>query len=112
MHSDLRIRPEGRSVLTYETTSVEVFMDQATRSARLSNLYSINRGKGYASILLGQICAWADKNDIHLWLVARPYGSPRNALDGKNLVAFYERFGFEIRRDGPRNEMHRDPAGR
>lgn len=112
MNNELRIRPEGRSVLTYESTSMEIFMDQASRSARLSNLYSVSRGQGYASVLLGQVCAWADKNGIHLWLVARPYGSPRNGLDGKNLVAFYERFGFEIRRDAPRNEMHRDPVGK
>lgn len=90
----LNIKPDGRSVITYETSSIEIFMNPEDRSGRLSELYSVNRGQGYATGLMGMICEWADKNDVYLWLVARPYGNPRGALDFKQLVEFYERFGF------------------
>lgn len=90
----MNIRPRGRSIVTYETTSIEIFMNPEDHSGRLSELYSISRGQGYASKLMEMICEWADKNDVYLWLVARPYGNPRGALDNKQLIRFYERFGF------------------
>lgn len=100
------IKPEGRSVVTYESTSVEIFMDREDRSARLSNLFSVNRGKGYATELMKYICRWADDNGIHLWLKAKPYGTPIKALSQKELEAFYRKFGFVKELNS--NEMHRN----
>lgn len=108
--ANLRIKPDGRSVVTYETSSVEIFMDHADMSGRLSNLFSVSRGRGYATRLMELICQWADENDVHLWLIAKPYGTPLGALNPQQLVEFYGRFGF--RKSTPRsNEMHRDSKG-
>lgn len=92
--SNLRIRPDGRSIITYESSSIEIFMNSEDRSGRLSELYSVNRGQGYATKLMTLVCEWADENDVYLWLVARPYGNPRGALEMKDLIKFYERFDF------------------
>lgn len=106
-----RIKSEGRSVVTYETSSVEIFMDPTKRSGRLSNLYSISRGKGYATAILKMVCEWADTNDVYLWCVAKPYGNPRDALNLQQLVAFYEKFGFVQQKNKGKLELHRQPQG-
>ena len=107
--STLRIKPNGRSVLHYETTSIEIFMDAEEHTGRLSELYSVTRGRGYATALMQMVCDWADENHIHLWLVAKPYGNPRGALGQSQLIDFYEKFGFQVTSSkGCRYEMHRE----
>ena len=90
----LNIKPLGRSVVTYKTTTMEIFMDGL--GGRLSELYSIDRGKGYATKLMSMVCKWADANDVYLWLVAKPYGNPRDSLDKQKLIEFYKGFGFRF----------------
>ena len=107
--SELRIAPDGRSVVTYETTSIEIFMDSKDNSGRLSNLFSVTRNRGYATGLLNMICDWADENGVYLWLVAKPYGTPRGTLDPVQLVNFYKRFGFTQKPASTNNTMHRWP---
>lgn len=114
-NQNLHIKPDGRSIVTYETTSVEIFMDPTDNSGRLSSLFSVSRGKGYATGLLTMICEWADENDVYLWLVAKPYGRPRDILDQKQLMEFYGRFGFIPKPQfdvAARNVMHRRPLER
>jgi len=106
---DLRIKPSGRSVVTYETTSIEIFMDSKDRSGRLSNLFSVTRNQGYASALMRLICDWADENDVYLWLVAKPYGTPRGILSQEQLIRFYGRFGFAQKPASTRYTLYRRP---
>lgn len=102
------IKKQGRNNVVYESTSVEIFMDWDKRVGRLSNLFSVVRGNGYASKLLNDICDWADENRIDLWLVAKPFGVPRGALDQNQLIDFYEKFGFHQIPGESRNTLQRE----
>ena len=110
--TDLRIKADGRSVITYETTSIEIFMDSASNTGRLSSLFSVTRNQGYASALMQMMCDWADENGIYLWLVAKPYGTPHGTLNPQQLVNFYNRFGFTQKPAATRNTLHRKPQKR
>jgi hypothetical protein len=51
------------------------------------------RGKGYATQLLNEICMDADRERIRLWLEIAPDES--NGLDYVQLLSWYKRHGFE-----------------
>jgi GNAT superfamily N-acetyltransferase len=110
--TDLRIKPRGRSVVTYETTSIEIFMDPVENAGRLSSLFSVTRNQGYATALMNMMCDWADENGVYLWLVAKPYGTPHGTLNPAQLINFYERFGFTPKPAATRNTLHRKPQKR
>lgn len=110
--TELRIKPEGRSVIVNGSTSIEIFMDSDSNTGRLSSLFSVIRNQGYASALMQEICDWADENDVYLWLVAKPYGTPHGTLNPEQLVRFYQRFGFTQKPAATRNTLHRKPNKR
>jgi hypothetical protein len=59
-------------------------------------LFSRRTGQGHATEVLRQITAFADQEGLTLCLIAWPYGPLRKGgLTAKQLVSFYERFGFE-----------------
>lgn len=80
--------------------SAQVTMTHSdSKTAKLSNLYSQERGKGHATSLLEEVMDYADKNGISLWLEVQRYGNPRNGLDNSQLIRLYEKFGFDVLED-------------
>jgi len=49
---------------------------------------------GYGSQMMNTICDLADATGVNIWLDCAPYGSDRQHIPLKKLIAFYERFGF------------------
>ena len=85
-----------------------VYEDDHT--AMLVGLFSRNRGRGEAKIVMMDAMAHADKYDVSIWLKAQRYGDWRTSMDNDQLVSFYERFGFDLRADHSRDRiMTRDP---
>lgn len=79
----------------YESASCEVTITNDGRGL-LHRVYSKDRGKGQAKALLRHVTAWADENDLELYLCAQAYGHPvQTILDNNQLIKFYEKFGFE-----------------
>lgn len=78
--------------------------------ARLIDLYSENRGRGDATAVMTEAVTFADKHGIAIWLEAKRYGNPHNSLDNRQLMHFYERFGFDLEQNGlPTYIMTREP---
>ena len=69
------------------------------------NVPSQNRGHGFGTRLLKQICSDADKENVSLWL--EPY--PSGDLDYQALVDWYSRHGFVMTSLG---YMKRKPNGK
>jgi len=62
----------------------------------LSNLFSRHRGQGHATAVMKKVIAYADKNGLEIKLLVQRYGhTDRKALDNLQLIAFYEKFGFQ-----------------
>lgn len=51
-----------------------------------------HRGQGHGYILMTDVCAEADKEQVTLVLSAEPYP---NTMTREKLMAWYEEFGFE-----------------
>jgi GNAT superfamily N-acetyltransferase len=82
-------------------------------TAKLSNLYSELRGQGHASALMEVVMKHADDEGISLWLEVQRFGATRDGLDNETLIAFYERFGFDLVEDDRRPRwMTREPLER
>lgn len=61
---------------------------------RLHNLRSAVLAHGHASALLQIVIDWADEQGVDIQLVVQGYGR-HGILNNKQLVAFYEKYGFE-----------------
>lgn len=63
---------------------------------RVSSVHAKVRHAGHATGLLKSVIDFADKNDLELYLEAKPYGHPiHTILQLNELVEFYKQFGFE-----------------
>jgi GNAT superfamily N-acetyltransferase len=61
----------------------------------LRSLYSIKPRQGHATGLLELVTAWADRSGVTLLLTAKQYGNVHGMTD-KQLVKFYQKFGFVL----------------
>lgn len=67
----------------------------------VSHVYAKTRRQGHGTGLLKLVCDFADKNGLELYLFARGYGGPvQTMMNSRQLVEFYESFGFVNRGDG------------
>lgn len=71
-------------------------------TAKLSGLYSEERGQGHASELLMEVTRYADKHELAMWLILQRFGDPHGGLSNQQLVSFYQKFGFDILDDTER----------
>lgn len=63
--------------------------------ATLSNVFSVDRGKGHAHGVLQQVADYADRHGLELLLEARQYGySDKMSPDNAGLRRFYAKYGF------------------
>lgn len=62
----------------------------------LKDLWSDTPGEGHAKAVMEQIIEYADKENIAIQLIAQQYGPIRHGMDTKDLVIFYQKFGFEF----------------
>ena len=86
----------------YESARVYLmFDDDAETSAQVVDMMSLQRGLGHATEALKKAVSYADEKGISLRLKVQRSGNPRNTLSNEQLVAFYEKFGFEAT-DPPR----------
>lgn len=67
-----------------------------------------HRRNGYASLLMQKVCAEADEAGKVLLLMPKPYDVI--GMDREQLVAFYERFGFQAIQQRPVLLMARQPG--
>lgn len=63
--------------------------------AVLANVHSVNRGQGEGTELMKKIVAYADRHGLTVYLRAQRFTS-RDAPDNNQLVAWYQKFGFEV----------------
>lgn len=85
----------SRITFTYGDAQVTLSYED-DRTAKLTALYSESRGKGEATAVMMEAMQFADKQGTALWLEVQRYGDWRNSLDNKQLITFYERFGFDL----------------
>lgn len=89
-------------LIKYESASARV--KQVDGEYVLINVYSRDRGKGHGSGLMERVIEYADRNQIRLKLIARPYKTVARGdiLSSEALVDFYRRYGFisDYTRDG------------
>ena len=99
----------SRINFTYGDAQVTISYEDV-RTAKLTALYSENRGKGEATAVMLEAMSFADKHGTALWLEVQRYGNWRNSLDNKQLITFYERFGFDLVADESQpKRMTREP---
>ena len=60
----------------------------------VSDIMSMDRGKGYASKALQWLCSLADKHGVAMSLTPDAFGDGQG-LDGEQLTAWYSRYGFK-----------------
>jgi hypothetical protein len=61
-----------------------------------SSLYSIDKGKGNATVVMKKIMDIADKYKVNVALDPHPFGTGTGRLNRAQLVNFYKKFGFEF----------------
>lgn len=61
----------------------------------VKNVYSMTKNLGHGTGVMESIIEWAEKNDLVLFLEARPYGRPQQGMTLEALQVFYKKFGFE-----------------
>ena len=100
--------PKSKRTLktVFKIHSAQAVLHHATdKTAKLSNLFVQQRGKGHGSALLAEITRYADERGLTLWLEVQRYGAPRDGLDNSQLVRLYEKHGFNIIDDGSKPIM-------
>jgi GNAT superfamily N-acetyltransferase len=65
--------------------------------ASMSNVYSVERGKGHATKLIGIVTKYADDNGLNIFTAAQSFGE--GGLTTGQLRIFYEKFGFIVQND-------------
>jgi len=64
--------------------------------AVLTGMHSEQKNQGHASELMEQICRVFDTMGMTVLLDAQPYGKRKDGLDQKQLIKFYEKYGFKV----------------
>lgn len=65
----------------------------------IDRIFSESPGHGLATIALKEICSYADKHDVTLWLEVKPFTKNDGDTPKMNelqLIAWYSRQGFHI----------------
>lgn len=83
------LHPETRSIITLHQPGMT---HPGWTICRVSVIRK-HRGKGFASMLMRDVTADADREGVDLYLEIRPDGSP-HTLDFEQLFKFYARNGF------------------
>lgn len=102
--------PTKKLTFRYGGASARVIaLDKFTYA--VSNVWSKTRHQGHASVVMSDICEFADANDITLRLVVQRYGyTDASAMDNPTLMKFYAKFGFVEDSDGWPVTMVRHPS--
>lgn len=97
--------------ISFESASASI--KEVNGEHMLVNVYARDRGKGHASGLMDRVIYYADKNQLRLKLIARPYKTVArgDVLSPEALVEFYRKYGFvtDYTRDGAEYMVR--PAG-
>ena len=77
----------------------------------VSNVWSKTRHQGHASVVMDDICKFADEQGATLRLVVQRYGyTDAGSMDNPTLIKFYSKFGFVEDSDGWPVTMVRYPS--
>jgi GNAT superfamily N-acetyltransferase len=71
----------------------------------IHRLWTLEAQKGYGSLMLRALCGLADRHGVELTLKVIPIGRKPYPLTRDQLLAWYQRHGFE----GSRRKMIRKP---
>jgi hypothetical protein len=102
--------PAGRGDYTFPNPtggargSVQLIIDSG-RSVTIHRLWTLQPGQGSGSEMLRTLCELADRHHVELGLKAIPIGRQPHPMTRQELVAWYQRYGFE----GDRRKMRRKP---
>lgn len=110
--------PHGTRLLVYSPNEFVMLklsrdIDDPNHSVHLSDINTSARSGGFGSKALTWLCALADKHNVTITGLAKAYTRARDksALSQKDLIAWYARHGFSVKRgrasDG--QEMSRPP---
>lgn len=81
------------------SVAVPMHMRSATREIAKLSVPLTHRRKHLATALLNLVCQEADANSITLLLIVEPFGG--DGPDEEQLIAWYEKFGFQRLQDVP-----------
>jgi len=82
----------------YSSLIVRKSIDHPNNAVYISDIMSLEAGKGHGSVALKALCELADEHGVTLELTAKAYG-PKH-LSTKQLVDWYSRYGFTVSRRG------------
>ena len=96
------VNKKDKREFRHESATATVFV-ATDRTAAIARVLAQKPKQGHGTLLMHQICEWADKNDRLLWLEGQrvPY-SRRGGRSNEDLIHFYEKFGFQVVDDGER----------
>lgn len=88
-----------RTILKFKSASAQLQIGEDGDQAKVTRVYASQRGQGHGSGLLTVIEQFADERGMSLWLEVEPYKKvAHEILDLEQLVSFYQRHGFEMRK--------------
>jgi GNAT superfamily N-acetyltransferase len=109
----MRIAPSaGRGDYIFATVNgvspgfVQIILKRERR-VEIHRIFTREPGKGNGSAMLKALCELADRHGVELALKVIPIGRKPYPLSREQLLAWYERHGFE----GTRRRMIRQPRG-
>jgi hypothetical protein len=81
------------------------FQAHSHRQIVIHRIFASHPGEGGGSLMLRTLCELADRHQVELILKALPFGQKPYPRSREQLVAWYERYGFE----GTHKKMSRKP---
>lgn len=90
----MSVKSEVKSVTFRRQSASLVLHYEEDGGAKISNLYSQERGKGHARELMNAVLEQTDREGLVVWLEVQRFGNPRDGLDNFQLMDFYQSFGF------------------
>jgi hypothetical protein len=86
----------GSRLYGYTTSDIRRDLDSPNDTVYISDIMTLEAKNGHANILLKALCGLADKLGVTLTLSAKAYGTDKNFMKMKDLVAWYQRNGFVL----------------
>lgn len=81
---------------------------------RLNSILAVERNQGAGTRAMNLLTQLADKHKVKMQLGAKPFGKLDDALDKRQLIKFYQKFGFVrkpylLQSEKLSNQMIREP---
>lgn len=103
----------GERFYGYCSLTLRPDINDPVDSVYISDIMTYEAKSGHATAALNYLKDLADKHGVTLTMIAKAYGTSKDFMKQKALVAWYERMGFtKGRKYGDGLQMSRAPQGR